>query len=222
MTRRTRHAPTTPHQTRRRLSSRGEETRRALIAACIECLYERGYAATSIEAVMAKAGISRGSVLHQFPTRLALMAATIEAAMHGMIEDTRARYNVVTDPVEKLRRMSQLFWETQQIPEGIAVTEMLLAARWDPDLARVLKTIAETIEVEIDEDVRRIAAEAGVQDIEACVVHARLLILSLRGITLELMFDPDRKMIHRALATIHTRHAEHCAKVLGGEAGPSF
>lgn len=216
MTRSSRHASTTPHQTRRRRNSRGEETRRALIAACIACLYERGYAATSIETVMAKAGISRGSVLHQFPTRLALMAATIEAAMQAMIEDTRARYGAETDPQEKLRRMSQLFWETQQIPEGIAVTEALLAARWDPELARELKTIAETIEIEIDEDVRKIAAEAGVHDIEACVVHARLLILSLRGITLELMFDPDRRMIHRALAEIHTRHAEHCERVLAG------
>lgn len=214
MTRSSRHAPTTPHQARRRRNSRGEETRRALIAACIACLYERGYAATSIETVMAKAGISRGSVLHQFPTRLALMAATIEAAMQGMIEDTRARYEAVTEPVEKLRRMSQLFWETQQIPEGIAVTEALLAARWDPELAQALKTIAETIEVEIDEDVRKIAAEAGAQDIEACVVHARILILSLRGIRLELMFDPDRRMIHRALAEIHARHAEYCEAAL--------
>lgn len=215
MNRMIRHAAQTPHQARRRRNSRGEETRRALIAACIECLNERGYAATSVETVMTRAGVSRGSVLHQFPTRIDLMAATIEAAMKGMMEDTRARYEAVRDPVDQLRQMSRLFWETQQIPEAAAVTEVLLAARWDPDLARELKTIAETIEVEIDEDVRRIAAQARVTDIEACVVHARILILSLRGIALELMFDPQRKMIHRALEEIHARHAEHCRKVLG-------
>ncbi|MCA8900665.1 MAG: TetR/AcrR family transcriptional regulator [Hyphomonas sp.] len=205
----------TPHARARRRSSRGEETRRQLIAACIACLNERGYAATSIEAVMAKAGISRGSVLHQFPTRLALMAATIEAAMQGMMADTRARYDEVAKPVERLRRMSRFVWETQQIPEGVAVTEVLMAARWDPELAGELKTIAETIEIEIDEDVRRIAAEAGAGDIEACVVHSRLLILSLRGITLELMFDPGRKMILKALDAIHARHAAFCDEVLG-------
>ncbi|MEZ5997918.1 MAG: TetR/AcrR family transcriptional regulator [Hyphomonas sp.] len=208
------HAPTTPHQARRR-NSRGEETRRALIGACVACLHERGYAATSIETVMTKAGVSRGSVLHQFPTRLALMAATIEAAMQDMIADTRARYDKVPDPVDQLLQMSRLFWETQQTPEAIAVTEVLMAARWDADLARELKTIAETIEVEIDEDVRRIAAEVGVRDIEACVVHSRLLILSLRGITLELMFDPGRKMILKALDEIHARHAAFCDEVLG-------
>jgi AcrR family transcriptional regulator len=198
----------------RRRNSRGEETRRALIAACVACLNERGYAATSIEAVMARAGASRGSVLHQFPTRLALMAATIETAMQDMMADTRARYDAVASPVEKYRRMSDLFWQTQQIPEAVAVTEVLMAARWDADLARELRTIAETIEVEIDEDVRRIAAEAGARDIETCVVHARLLILSLRGITLELMFDPGRTMIRRALEEIHARHARHCDEVL--------
>ncbi|HPF24735.1 MAG: TetR/AcrR family transcriptional regulator [Hyphomonas sp.] len=198
----------------RRRNSRGEETRRALIAACVACLNERGYAATSIDAVMARAGASRGSVLHQFPTRLALMAATIETAMQDMMADTRARYDAVPDPADKLRRMSQLYWESHQIPEATAVTEVLLAARWDPELARELRIISETIEVEIDEDVRRIAAEAGVRDIEACVVQSRLLILSLRGITLELMFDADRRMIRRALEEIHARHAARCETML--------
>ena len=134
--------------------------------------------------------------------------------MKSMMADTRARYESVADPADKLKRMSQLYWETQQIPEAAAVTEVLLAARWDPELARELRIIAETIEVEIDEDVRRIAAEAGVRDTEACVVQSRLLILSLRGITLELMFDPDRKMIRRALDEIHTRHAARCEAML--------
>ena len=70
----------------RRRTRRGEETRRQLIEACIDCLTERGYAGTSIEAVMSKSGISRGSVLNQFPTRLDLMTATIETAMRAINE----------------------------------------------------------------------------------------------------------------------------------------
>ena len=202
----------------RRRTRRGEETRKQLIQACIDCLHERGYAATSIEAVMLKSGISRGSVLNQFPTRLDLMTATIEAAMRAMIADTNARFARVPDPVERLRRFCDLFWETQQLPVSVAVTEVLLAARWDTELAGTLAHVAAGIETELDAATRRFAAQAGVRDIEAVVVHARMLILSLRGMTLELMFDPDRQIIHHALDEIRASHEAFCDRMLADRA----
>lgn len=199
---------------RRRTTRRGEETRRQLIRAAVDSLSERGYAATSIEAVMERAGASRGSVLHQFPTRTDLIAGAVEAAMEAMIADTRARMQALPDPVQRYRAMCDIFWETQNIPEGAAVTEALLAARWDDALAGALRPIAQRIEAEIDEDTRAMAVAAGAADADACVVHARVLILTLRGITLELMFDKGRAMIHRALDQIRAQHAAHCDEAL--------
>lgn len=165
---------------------------------------------------MSKAGISRGSVLNQFPTRLDLMTATIEAAMRGMMADTSARFARISDPVERLRRLCDLYWETQRLPVSAAVTEVLLAARWDTDLAAMLGRVTKEIEIELDAETRRRGEEAGVNDIEALVVHARMLILSLRGMTLELMFDPDRQIIHHALEEIRTSHQVFCDRVLAG------
>ncbi|MFN4025252.1 MAG: helix-turn-helix domain-containing protein [Hyphomonas sp.] len=204
---------------RRRTTRRGEETRRQLIRAAVDCLSERGYAATSIEAVMERAGASRGSVLHQFPTRTDLIAAAVEAAMEAMIADTRARMRALPDPQQRYRSMCDLFWETQNIPEGAAVTEALLAARWDDALARALRPIAARIEAEIDDDTRAMALAAGAADADACIVHARVLVLTLRGITLELMFDKERTMIHRALEEIRAQHSAHCDQVLGAGRG---
>jgi len=200
----------------RRRTRRGEETRKALIEACIDCLNARGYAGTSIEAVMSKSGISRGSVLNQFPTRLDLMTATIEAAMRAMMADTKARFEQIADPVERLRRLCDVYWESQHLPVSVAITEVLLAARWDKDLAGALSRVAGQIEIELDSETRRRVGEAGVRDIEAFVVHTRMLILSLRGITLELMFDPDRQIIHHALDEIRTSHDAFCDRMLAG------
>ena len=190
----------------RRRTRRGEETRKQLIQACIDCLNERGCAGTSIEAVMSKSGISRGSVLNQFPTRLDLMAATIEAAMRAMMADTRARFDRIADPVERLRRLCDLYWETLSLPMSAAVTEVLLAARWDTELAAMLIRVTREIDIELDANTRRLGAEAGVNDPDALVVHTRMLILSLRGMTLELMFDPERQVIHHALDEIRASH----------------
>lgn len=202
---------------RRRTTRRGEETRRQLIQAAIECLCEKGYAATSIEAVMERAGVSRGSVLHQFPTRIALISAAVEAAMETMMAHTRDRMRDLPGAQAQYRAMCDLFWETQKIPEGAAVTEALLASRWDEALAAALRPVATRIEAEIDQDTRATALAAGVKDVEACTVHARVLILTLRGITLELMYDKGRAMIHRALDQIRAQHAVHCEEMLGPE-----
>lgn len=216
----TRRASTTPSATLpapRRRTKRGAETRRVLIRAAIDCLHDLGYAGTTIETVMARSGLSRGSVLNQFPTRLALMTATSEAAMQEMIADTRAELARIEDPAAKYRAMCDVAWAAQNMPEGAAVTEVLLAARRDEALAAAFRPVAQRIEAEIDQYTAELVRAAGVreEDVDACLLHGRLLILSLRGITLELAFDPRRKMINRALEQIRTLHGAHCDRVLG-------
>lgn len=200
---------------RRRTTRRGEETRRQLIRAAIECLSERGYAATSIEAVMERAGVSRGSVLHQFPTRIALLVAAVEAAMDMMIADTRVRMGALPSPVARYRAICDVYWQTHNIPEAAAVTEAMLAMRWDEALAEALRPVTQRIDAEVDHQTRATAIAAGARDIEACAVHARVMILTLRGITLELMFDKERAMIYRALDQIREQHMAHCEQMLG-------
>lgn len=202
----------------RRRNKRGEAARVQIIEAAIRCLNTLGYAGTSIEAVMAEAGVSRGSLLNQFPTRIALMAATSEAAMLAMIADTRARTAKIANPADQYRAMCDIAWAAQNMAEGAAVTEVLLAARRDEALALAFRPVAQRIEAEIDQYTAELARAAGVKarDIDSCLLHGRLQILSLRGIALELSFDPRRKMINRALDQIRAQHGAHCDRVLRG------
>ena len=207
---------TAPAEAARRRTRRGEETRRALIDGTVHCLNTLGYAGTSIEAVMEETGISRGSVLNQFPTRAALMAAAIETAMLAMVAYTRKRGAEIEDSVQRVRDMCDVFWETQNIPEAVVVTEVLLAARWDGALAQALGAIANRIEIEIDQYTTELITAAGVNPVlyEDCRLHARILVLSLRGITLELMYDNDRRIMHRALDRIREMHLSQCEIIL--------
>jgi AcrR family transcriptional regulator len=200
----------------RRRTRRGAATRQALIDGAIRCLHALGYAGTSIEAVMEETGISRGSVLNQFPTRIALMTAAIETAMQAMVEYTRKRGSEIEDPVQRVRQMCDVFWEAQNIPEAATVTEVLLAARWDGALAQALRPVAREIETEIDQYTTELALAAGVNEthLDLCRLHARILILSLRGITLERMYDKERSIIHRALDRIREMHLSQCDQLL--------
>lgn len=54
--------------------------RQRLVDAAIACLHRVGYAATITQLVMEEAGVSRGAMLHHFPTKVDLIIAVAEAA----------------------------------------------------------------------------------------------------------------------------------------------
>jgi AcrR family transcriptional regulator len=60
-------------------TSRGDATRERLLEVAAKFFGERGYEATSIEAVLREAGVSRGSLYHHYPSKGALFAAVVEA-----------------------------------------------------------------------------------------------------------------------------------------------
>jgi AcrR family transcriptional regulator len=57
---------------------RGEGTRERLLVAARELFGERGYEGTSIEAVLARAGVKRGALYHHFESKQALFDAVLE------------------------------------------------------------------------------------------------------------------------------------------------
>jgi AcrR family transcriptional regulator len=82
---------------------RGQATRAHLIDIATRLFAAHGYDGTSIEAVLAESGASRGSLYHHFPGKEALFWAVLEgvaARFGGQVEDaTRA----AQDPVAELR-----------------------------------------------------------------------------------------------------------------------
>jgi AcrR family transcriptional regulator len=84
-------------------SERGQATRQQLVAAAIELFGERGYEATSIEAVLDAAGVSRGSLYHHFPSKEALFEAAMQAVETRIGEAAVAVAEGATDSVSLLR-----------------------------------------------------------------------------------------------------------------------
>ena len=77
--------------TRRPQQERAAATRAKIIEAAYESLLDRGYGATTVGEVQNRAGVARGTLLHHFPTRGALMA--------GVVEDiVERRLRVLTAP----------------------------------------------------------------------------------------------------------------------------
>jgi len=62
---------------RRTQQERRESTQTALLEATVTCLGRDGYAHTSISSIVEEAGVSRGALLHHYPTKNELIANAI-------------------------------------------------------------------------------------------------------------------------------------------------
>jgi AcrR family transcriptional regulator len=82
---------------------RGRATRAHLVEVATRLFAAHGYEDTSIEAVLADSGVSRGSLYHHFPGKEALFWAVLEgvaARVGGQLEEARRD---AEDPVAALR-----------------------------------------------------------------------------------------------------------------------
>ena len=198
----------------RKLTRRGIDARQRIVAAMVTCIVRAGYDATTVEHVMAEAGLSRGSLLHQFPTRLELAVATAEHAMRTVMADADARVGEIASPLERLVQYPRVMWETQTSDCGLALTDILLAARWDQQLALALLPVTSKIEVQVSEELLVLAEKAGLPDPAAYVAHGWLLLASTRGLIIEYKLDPSRPMILSAMQALQDEHRLLCERLL--------
>ena len=126
---------------RRTQAERSASTRTRLVAAAIETLNRLGYAATSTVLVADQARVSRGAMLHQFPSKALLMAAVVEESYAEAIEAYRQATASEPEPVRQLQCVAEAAWERFRSPGGIAQTEVWMATRSDPELAAVVLPI---------------------------------------------------------------------------------
>jgi AcrR family transcriptional regulator len=132
----------------RRVQERSLATRAALLDAAIECLVDRGYAATTTIETARRAGVSRGAQLHHFPTKAELLATAVEHLFDRRRAEFREAFAAIDSDADRLDAALELLWSMFQGPAFVAWTELWVAARTDPELA------ATVLEVE-----RRFTAE---------------------------------------------------------------
>src|SRR5436190_9740545 len=138
--------------------------RQRLIDAAIVSLYELGYAATTTQVVTDRAGVSRGAILHHFPTKVDLMVAVAEyAAKH---QDRTIRKALADTPsgMPVYLALTGATWEVTTQAPAVALLEVMMATRADHALAERLPEVVQAFEAKQRADVWRLAQEAGVTD----------------------------------------------------------
>lgn len=114
------------------------ETRACIVDVAVRSLVDNGYAATTALGVQREAGISRGALLHHFPTSEALSAAAVARLVEvnlQAVRDELARTPQGPDPVA--RGIGVLYRASRQ-DSFAAELELWAAARADERLRTAL------------------------------------------------------------------------------------
>lgn len=180
-------------------AQRRTATRAKLLEATIACLYELGYHRTSTVLVTERAGVSRGSLLHQFPSKADLM---VGAAEH--IAELRARAHVAGlegSPLgpERLARLVDILWGQTSSPSGIARLEILLGSRSDPELAQKLAVLNARLDERHRDAVWLLAKALGATDRKPVDAMVQLYAAALRGLAVDALFPESREHVSAAV-----------------------
>lgn len=123
------------------VQERSVATRAALLDAAIDCLVERGYAATTTIETVRRAGVSRGAQLHHFPTKAELLSEAVEHLFDRRRAEFLEAFDAIHPRADRLDAALDLLWSMFQGPAFVAWTELWVAARTDPDLARTVVAV---------------------------------------------------------------------------------
>ncbi len=108
--------PEPPAEARRgRREERTATSRARILDAAVECLVECGYGDATTLRIQARAGVSRGRLLHHFPSREALLVAASQHLATERLHRTDQRILAIPADLpaeQRLDRAIELMWET--------------------------------------------------------------------------------------------------------------
>ena len=123
-----------PARPRRTNRERTAATRARVLNAPIEQLAEQGYGNTTTVEVAERAGVSRGALVHHFPTRSDLVLSALEHLCERRLEDLEGAIARLSETEDRLSAFVDLMWSTFDGPLFLAQLELWIAARTDPEL----------------------------------------------------------------------------------------
>ena len=190
-------------EARRSQAERTASMRARLIDAAVDCLNRLGYSATTLSTIAEAAGVSRGGMLHQFPSKVDLMLAVVAYASGA--DERSHQPPALNDDDDKLAffmSRTETTWTVLIQEPAMAKLEIMMAARSDKVLAAKLPDMFNTIEQNRRQRMWELAQEIGIEDRDAIEAMVGLHMAAMRGLAMELLVTGDRHQVERSFALL--------------------
>lgn len=168
--------------------------RARLIEAAIHTLEHGGYAAATTVRVAQRAGVSRGAMLHHFPTRADLIIAVAEHIVSEQDRQRRRTLRAVERGLPRFNAITEVVWETMLQPESIALVEIMLGSRSDPELSVRFPAVMGDLEAKLESGPLEVARDIGIGDEALVLAMTRLHLAAMRGLIIDRLFTDASKI----------------------------
>ena len=137
-------------------------TRDRILDAAISCFIELGYTIVTTARVASSAGVSRGAMLHHFPSKTELIQAAVEYLHDKLLEDYTARVSKFSNSLkgaERRRAGLDAYWDHLTGDLFVVYHELCVASRTDPELRSILENSQQLFEQHVRESNENMFAE---------------------------------------------------------------
>lgn len=110
--------------------------RRRILDATVQCLQDYGYVGTTTVRVVELAGVTRGALAHHFASKADMVAAAVSHIAASRTPELFAKLQRAQTTDDPIDAGLELLWSAHQGSLFVAVVELWVAARTDPDLQR--------------------------------------------------------------------------------------
>lgn len=165
-------------------------TRQALLDAAADVLVADGLAGFTTAAVTTRADLSNGALFGHFPTRLELLAATVEHILGRLRAGYEQTFADLEDHLVAPETLLELLWASMADAQFGAVLGVYTQARTDRELLAAIHDIVVRHGSYVGQINRRIAASFAPDDPERALQITRIgtiAIISLQGLVVSHM-----------------------------------
>lgn len=175
--------------------------RERLMQAAIDCLVELGYARTTTTEIVKRAKVSRGAMLHHFPSKNDLIVGTIEFVAEQRLGEFREAVQKLPQGDDRLPQAIDLVWTHFSSPTFYALLELSVAARTEPELLSKLRIAADRFEVLLSKTTRDLFGEQ-VNDVTLLNLGQTFLYYVMQGMATTNMIRDESNNIAGVMALI--------------------
>jgi len=202
---------------RRTQDERIEETRERLLQAAVKILNDRGYANFRIAEVSEVSGVSRGGMIHHYPSKDALVAGVLEYVFQRLLTRSEAKLRTVNNTDQTLSAIVECGAEFFFGPDFPIYIDLVLAARRGGPLPATARALARKQNRSLEEFWTASLIAQGLDDQTAKSAVSMIFSL-MRGLAVTAIGRPETEdrgqTLKFALAAVKSHIESRSAKVL--------
>lgn len=195
-----------PPRARRTQAERSADTQRLLLDATIDSIVEHGFAGASTPEICRRARVSRGALLHHYPTKEDLVSAAIERLFAERLREFGESLAATPD----FSRALEHLWEIYTGKTFYAWAELLVASRTDRALRAKLRVIDDRFFAAAQQTCRALIGVPRGQDARVAAL-TRLIFSVFDGLALNHTLGGRDALVRDVLAELARSLATHLA-----------